>query len=71
MPLAAFPVINYWISNSFSHFFNYICGTIELAGFGGSLTGEERRGEERRESLFILLELVNHIEADKLNEQFM
>jgi len=50
MPLAAFPVINYWISNSFPHFYNYICGTIELAWFGGSLTSEEwRRG---RASLF-------------------
>jgi hypothetical protein len=66
-PLAAFPVRNYCILNSFSHFFNYICQTIELAWFGGSLN----RSEERRENLFILLELVNHIEADKLNEQFM
>jgi hypothetical protein len=64
MPLTAFPVRNYCISNSFPHFFNYICGTIELAWFGGSLN----RSEERRESFFILLELVNHIEADKLNE---
>jgi hypothetical protein len=29
------------------------------------------RGVRKRRRIFILLELVNHIEADKLNEQFI
>jgi hypothetical protein len=29
------------------------------------------RGGRKRRRVFILLELVNHVEADKLNEQFM